>query len=533
MFDNTKPNVIILNDHTDMFTLAKVFGPYKIACELRDAGYEVAVIGHLHTFSYREIQEMLRHLISDQTLWVGFATFYHNNIQQWIRDDDGDIIPDARIDFAATIFQKPQPRELGSMLPHGKFLNRDLRQFIRSLNARCRLVLGGVDAQDYDYARDYDYVVMGYSDTSAVNLTHHLHRGDVLEKSRRSLFGPTIIDDRAASSYPFTERRMTYADHDCILPGELLTMEVARGCIFRCGFCSYPLNGKKKLDYIKQEEILYNEFVDNYERFGATTYFFSDDTFNDSVQKVEMMARVAKRLPFELKYRAYIRADLMGAFPETIDLLYQSGLRSAFCGIETLHERASKIIGKGSPRQRMINTLRTIKDRYGDTINMHGSFILGLPEEPVESMRTTIDMLLNKELAVDSWTAIPFTLWNNQMATYQSEFDLHPEKYGYEIIGTYPETNWFKWRNKHTSSDEMLELRRELDHRQRMTPDTKMTGNAAFYISGLGLPLEFALNQDPTKIDYRRVIRQKIQRIKDYRASLARELGMEFLISAP
>ena len=58
-----------------------------------------------------------------------------------------------------------------------------------------------------------------------------------------------------------------------------------------------------------------------------------------------MMARVAKRLPFELKYRAYIRADLMGAFPETIDLLYQSGLRSAFCGIETLHERASKIIG--------------------------------------------------------------------------------------------------------------------------------------------------------------------------------------------
>jgi hypothetical protein len=43
MFDNTKPNIIIIADKTDMMSMIKTIGPYKVASELRNAGFEVAV----------------------------------------------------------------------------------------------------------------------------------------------------------------------------------------------------------------------------------------------------------------------------------------------------------------------------------------------------------------------------------------------------------------------------------------------------------------------------------------------------------
>jgi radical SAM superfamily enzyme YgiQ (UPF0313 family) len=30
---------------------------------------------------------------------------------------------------------------------------------------------------------------------------------------------------------------------------KVLPIEIARGCIFKCKFCSYPLNGKQNLDF--------------------------------------------------------------------------------------------------------------------------------------------------------------------------------------------------------------------------------------------------------------------------------------------
>ena len=51
-----------------------------------------------------------------------------------------------------------------------------------------------------------------------------------------------------------------------------LPLEVSRGCIFKCAFCSHPFLGKKSYDYIRSPESLAKEIKRNYELFKTTRY---------------------------------------------------------------------------------------------------------------------------------------------------------------------------------------------------------------------------------------------------------------------
>jgi radical SAM superfamily enzyme YgiQ (UPF0313 family) len=518
MLDNHKPNVVILTDRTDVLLLSKPLGSHKVACELRAAGYEVTVINHLHVFSFEEIKNILQQTVNEQTLFVGVNSFFYQSIENPIQLDTPDVLDHERGG------QRYTEREPGAFLPHGIKYNRQLRELVSDINPQCQWVLGGPDAQDLSYIRDYDYAVIGYGDVAIVNLADHLHKGTPLEKSRRSLFGTTLVDDRAAETYDFNASAMKYQPRDAILPGETLVIEISRGCIFRCGFCSYPLNGKKKLDHIKHEEILRKELIDNYQQFGVTRYLFSDDTFNDSQEKVEMIHRVSKSLPFDLEFWAFARLDLLAAHPHTIDMLFDSGCRGCFFGIETLDPATAKLIGKGGSRQKLIDTLRICKEKYGDRILLHGTFIFGLPGEEISSMERTAQALLNKDIPLDSWVVLPFYLSQQNLA-YTSEFDRYPEKYGYEITGT-QDNNRYLWKNQFTTFEECKRMADEVMAQGIRDGNRKVSNLAAFEIAGLGFDLDFALNKPMKDFDWHSVDVRKQQRAIEYKELLHQRLGI-------
>ena len=73
-----------------------------------------------------------------------------------------------------------------------------------------------------------------------------------------SILPPTVSD----KMYPHVEFSTTptvYEVGDGIIEGEGLAMEFARGCIFKCSFCSYALTGKKYGDYTKAKNTLIYE----------------------------------------------------------------------------------------------------------------------------------------------------------------------------------------------------------------------------------------------------------------------------------
>ena len=87
--------------------------------------------------------------------------------------------------------------------------------------------------------------------TSSNLFTLHTH---LLEHS------PTIIkDDPINKTFSIETLGHKFIEQDCILPNETLPLEVSRGCIFKCSFCAFPLNGKTKLDYLRSPEYIKNE----------------------------------------------------------------------------------------------------------------------------------------------------------------------------------------------------------------------------------------------------------------------------------
>jgi radical SAM superfamily enzyme YgiQ (UPF0313 family) len=515
MFDNTKFNVILMSDYTSPLFMQRGLGVSKVAAELRYNGFEVLVINHLHIFSQDELKKILRDSISDKTLFVGVNSVFYQSIA------NAQTLGDEKPWESGGL--KYGPKEIGAVLPHSKTHNKEIKDVVRAKNPKCMLVLGGPDAQDKNYISTYDYVILGYADISAINLARHLAYGDKLEKSRKSIFGPIIIDDAKAENYKFTDTPMFWSDNDIVLPRETLPIEISRGCIFQCKFCSFPLNGKKKNDYVKDENILYAEMIDNYSKFGVTRYIFADDTFNDSPDKINMISRLSKRLPFELEYYAFIRLDLLTAHPENIELLFDSGLRAAYFGIETLNEKTGSAIGKGGNRERLIATIQRIKKQYGDSVTLNGSFIFGLPYEPVDDMKRTAQQLVSGETGLDSWSIYPLML-NLPGGSYPSQLEGSYDKFGYTVTKIDEELNLLVWQNEHTNFYECMELASKTLTDGGMTKSRKASGLEAFYAASLGFDLSYLMNKFIADFDWHSIELKKGERIIEYKNALYKQI---------
>jgi radical SAM superfamily enzyme YgiQ (UPF0313 family) len=504
-------NVVFLTDTTDVVTVQKTLGTYKVAHELRQAGFQTTVINNLHTFEFSELLSLLSQLVGPKTLFVGFNNMFYQDIS------------DPTITEQNGVYFKPS--RPGAMLPHGLQVNSAVKSHIQSLNPHTKLVLGGPTAHDASYNRDFDFIVSGYADVSVVNLARHLQDHNIpLEKSYRSVHGPVLINDSRAESFDFANSNMQWHPFDLVMADEVLPIEMARGCIFKCTFCSYPLNGKKKLDFIKDPEHIYQELVDSYQRYGITRYKFVDDTFNDSVEKCRMIWEISQRLPFQLEYWAYIRLDLMTAHPETIDWLFDSGLRGCYFGIETFDHSTAKLIGKGGHRDRLIQTLRNIKQRWGNQVMLHGSFIFGLPHESVESMQRTKEFLLGDDCPLDSWFIQPLQIKanaDNWTAGFLSDLDRDYVKYGYEKLG---EKDYdMLWANEHTTFETVREMVNSIhqaaDHR-------KIASSYVFQLASLGYDLSDIANCTIKEFDWHGATLKKAQRALEYKSLLKQQLGL-------
>lgn len=516
MFDNTKPNVILISDQTDVLSMHKTIGPFAVANSLRLHGFEVAVIHHASVFTIEEIQRLLISLVSEYTLFVGFNNFFYQNISNFEFNDKEGI----RLNMS----------DAGAMIPHGKQYNKLLKNCIKNVNANCKIVLGGPSSADAHWNRDFDYVVFGYAESSVVNLAQHLSDKSIeLKKSYRSIYGPIVINDSRAENFDFSNSYISYCDHDVILHGESLTIEIARGCIFSCKFCSYPMNGKKKLDYIRHKNLIITEMIENYKKFGVTRYLFSDDTVNDSVEKCQMIYEISQSLPFKLEWWGYIRLDLMAAHPETQDLLFNGGLTLAYFGIETLNTKTAAIIGKGGNRQKLIDTLVDIKSKWKDKVTLHGSFIYGLPHEDLDSINQTTEFLLSDQNPLDSWIVHALRIRRDIDLTngFVSDIERNWQKYGYENTGSlYPEnSNVMLWKNQHFDYLSILDLVNNVMKRNKQK--SKLSGWWIIQVVGLGFTLDKFMNKKYDDIDWHQLDKVKLQRSVEYKQKVFKVLKVD------
>ena len=504
-------NVILFTDVTDNIVSIPAIGAYKCAHVLRKNNFSCLVVNHLNDWTITELRALLDIAIDNSTLLVGFSNSFYRKVVKSENNSGPTIMEDINTD---------------SVFPQGFDFENEVISFIRCKNKNIKTVVGGNKAHSMISNKNIDYVCIGYSEISIVNLANHLHSGQPLNNSTKNIFGRIIIDDRFAKSYHFSSEDMEWLDID-VVNHKCLPIEIGRGCIFKCKFCSYPMNGKQALDFVKQPELLYKELSDNFEKFGISNYMIVDDTFNDHEEKLNSILSVTKRLKFQPKFWGYHRLDLLCTRPDTVHTLYELGIRSMYFGIETLNLETGRIIGKGFDRAKQISRIEYLKNTYPD-LSLHGSFIVGLPKESISQVTNTYNQLMNQTIPLDSWFVQYMKIFKPSMNSYPSEISLDYEKYGYLDAGTEKNSNLINWKNEYMDYQTAKMISMDFMRESQISSVMKLPGNLAIQLTTLGYDLLSAtkiLNKD---FDFNKVemsIRPSF--VKEYKQTLLKLLSID------
>lgn len=509
-------NFILFTDVTDTMMAYRAIGAYKCAHVLREQGYSCLVVDHLHTFSLDEFSKVLEVAMGEDTYAVGFSSTFFNTVNE--RSASGAIIYDPMTSVDEYFF------------PQGKEFELQAIDMIKQKNKNCKIILGGVRAHANVKNKRVDYSVVGFSEISIVDLANHLVKGLELKNSVKNLWGVTVVDDKFAVSYDFKNSKFQWEDTD-IINTKVLPLEISRGCIFRCKFCSYPMIGKKNLDFIRNIETLREEMQRNYDRYGVTIYYIIDDTFNDNDYKLNAMLEAVKQLTFKPKFWAYTRLDLLTT-RQHVDKLYQIGLCGMYFGIESLNPETAKIIGKGYDRSKQIETIKHIREQYDNEIIMHGSFIVGLPQESVDSVTDTFNKLMNEDIPLHTFRFSGLWLDRDTRVNWISELSKNFNEYGYSVEPPeFDDEYGMKWTNNHMDRETAISIANEFNRKAYQTERYHVPGQLVWALFNYGYDFEFLSNLKYKNINWNKIeTHDKPTYMQEYKEKLLDKLSRELYV---
>jgi hypothetical protein len=365
----------------------RALGAYHMASVLRSRGLRILVIDFIYSMNPENIQTLVDRSVSTNTKFVGLSTtFMYAKISSL--DFDKSFLEDDAI----TAFIKK-----------AKLKNPRIEVFQG----------GGFHFKSHPMA---DHWIPGqYVENKLIALLN-------------GRFSLNLQED-----YDFVHHDFAFSETDFIVKGEPLPVEVSRGCIFSCKFCSFSGRGKKVNTNIKNYSLIQNYLEDSHLRFQTKSFYLADDTFNESTSKLLDFQKMVKSLSFSPQFCSYIRLDLLMKFPIMLEILQEIGVRGIAFGIETFHAKAGQVIGKGIAPEKVKDFLGEIKVKFPE-FYLSSGFIAGLPFEPIESCQESNEWLL-KNKVLDSWHFAPLVIDNKLINPNPSEFSQNIEKYDYTRKG--------------------------------------------------------------------------------------------------
>jgi radical SAM superfamily enzyme YgiQ (UPF0313 family) len=386
-------------------------GAYQLASWLRHNGYTVKVIDFCSFISVDDLVKITEKNISSDTLTIGVSTTFWRS-EEW--DPSG----------SCTYIE---PKWVISA-----------RKIIENKFSTIKWSMGG--ARTYLYQQENWIKFYNHAEDDYLKWLDELSNQKF--KFRKNF-------DISTSFNHFQE-------NDFIESHEVLPIELGRGCMFKCKFCAYDNIGKRPGTYSRSYNCVKEEILDHYNKWGTTRFYYIDDTVNESIEKVQALADIAQSLPFKLEWIGYIRADLMWSKPETEKLLIDSGLKSAFFGIESFENNSSRLVGKGWSGKHGKEWLIEKRQQWGNNVTWQLGLIAGIPGQTIEQLEEDNNWLIENDM--HCWY---FSYLWLEPGYYQSEFSKNSEKYGF----TFPDKNipW-KWKNTYWDLDKAIEISTKLNN---------------------------------------------------------------------
>ena len=162
-----------------------------------------------------------------------------------------------------------------------------------------------------------------------------------------------------------------------------LSVYTGRGCKSRCTFCLWPQTISGHRYRTRSPQLIADEIAKAKEYFPQIKeFFFDDDTFTDDTKRAEETARLLGKLGVTWSCNAKANVPY-----ETLKIMRENGLRLLLVGYESGNRQILLNIRKGVSTD---IARRFTADCHKLGIQIHGTFIVGLPGETRDTIEETI-----------------------------------------------------------------------------------------------------------------------------------------------
>ena len=422
LFININMNDAVILSHS--LVMSRYAGPYVAANSARKAGYQVKVLDYF---------------------------LHHDNIEEYIKPHVG---PNTKLLAISStfIYRKTKDRHTwyNILMDEMTCLHCDSKEQLKEWFASirkvipkdCKIAIAGERVNRiYEY---WPYIPEDHPLKTSVDL-YFLGRDDdalykFLSDNYRLRKEKFIFDNQSNFFATADIPNQIYTDKDCIIPQEVLSIEISRGCAFNCKYCNYDKATVNK----KQMQAIENDFNYYYEKFGVSKYHFTTECFNDNIGFVREFHNLTKRLDYKLNWVSYARPDLCWKYPEVPELMLESGAIANFYGVETMNHEAAKFSGRGLHFDKIMKVFEKFKS-LDPNYMIHAFFIIGLPKDTIKSIisfgewiskQNIIDSAKFEVLGIMPLMTDAVKLWHN------AEYAVDPKKYGFNEVRFYPDFYW-------------------------------------------------------------------------------------------
>ncbi len=283
-----------------------------------------------------------------------------------------------------------------------------------------------------------------------VNGIVYRNGGEILVNPSR-----TNLSSEELNELPFPAYDQYYEKDINALSGEGKDYVIfsGRGCPFNCAFCMQVLGRKIRR---RSNQSVLDEMNYAIHTYGANSFYFADEIFLfNNKQTFELLrSMIDSGLSGKITWRGMTRANLVNR--ELIELAKESGCVGLEMGVESGDDMILKAIGKNITVEQVRESSKIIMD-VG--IPLYTLFILGHPNETVQTIKKTIDLaveLNSYSLAVGVMVPYPGTKIYDMAIRGEGGYKLlsvnwdHYDKYGgaaLELEGL-SHSELLKWQKK-------------------------------------------------------------------------------------
>jgi radical SAM superfamily enzyme YgiQ (UPF0313 family) len=168
-----------------------------------------------------------------------------------------------------------------------------------------------------------------------------------------------------------------------------ITMITARGCLYRCSFCTSCNLWGNRYRRRSVDNVL-SEIDEVVEKYSIRYIAFQDDVFGVTNDWIEDFCNKLLKRPYRIRWMVIFHPFSIERDTERIlRLMKRAGCDTVSFGLQTAHSQILKNINRDPAEPQKLKRLLAIADNIGFMSAV--SYIFGLPGDTKETIQTTID----------------------------------------------------------------------------------------------------------------------------------------------